>query len=81
MTIDILDDQRVRVRVKTGIEVELILNDGTRIAGSVFIGKEERVQDILNHPNPFFPLRQKNQEILLVAKSAVAVCKPLDSPG
>lgn len=70
-----------RIRTKIASEVELILLDGTRIEGAVFINLNERVQDLLNSPAPFFPLRQANQEILLIAKSAIAVCKPLDQPG
>ena len=81
MTMDVLQEPHVHFRVKTGVDVELILNDGTRLTGSVFISQDDRVQDLLNHPNPFFPLRQENQEILLIAKAAIAVCKPRDSPG
>lgn len=67
--------------VKEVVEVELILHDGTTLAGQVFIGREQRVQDLLNDSNAFFPLLQENGEILLVAKSAMALCKPLDHPG
>lgn len=63
------------------VEVEIILHDGTALAGKVFIGQEQRVQDLLNDGSAFFPLLQANDEILLIAKSAMALCKPLDSPG
>ena len=67
--------------VKEIVEVEMILHDGTTLAGKVFIGQGQRVQDLLNDNNAFFPLLQDNGEILLIAKTAMAVCKPLDSPG
>ncbi len=67
--------------VKEVVEVEIILHDGTALAGKVFIGQEQRVQDLLNNGSAFFPLLQANGEILLIAKSAMALCKPLDSPG
>ncbi len=67
--------------VKEVVEVEIILHDGTALAGKVFIGQGQRVQDLLNDGNAFFPLLQGNGEILLIAKSAMALCKPLDSPG
>lgn len=67
--------------VKEVVEVELILHDGTALAGKVFIGRDQRVQDLLNDDNAFFPLLQDNGEILLIAKTAMALCKPLDSPG
>ncbi len=67
--------------VKEVVEVEIILHDGTGLNGKVFIGQDQRVQDLLNDDNAFFPLLQPNGEILLIAKSAMALCKPLDSPG
>lgn len=73
--------QRESLITKGKIDVELIFHDGTKLSGSVFIGRDERVQDLLNEPAPFFPLQQDNGEILLIGKSAVAICKPLDSPG
>ena len=67
-----------RIRTKTNVEVEIILVDGTALAGSLFIGLDERVQELMNDPKPFFPLRLPNKDVLLINKSAVAVCKPLD---
>lgn len=67
--------------VKEAVEAEMILHDGTSLAGKVFVGQNQRVQDLLNDDNAFFPLLQENGEILLLSKAAIAVCKPLDSPG
>jgi hypothetical protein len=68
-----------RIRTKVNVPVELVMSDGSQLTGLVFIGLDERVQDLLNDPKPFFPLRLDNHEILLINKGAVAVCKPLDA--
>jgi hypothetical protein len=78
---DVVQLQPASRIVKDVIEVEIILHDGTKLDGKVFIGQEQRVQDLLNDANAFFPLLQPSGEILLIAKSAMALCKPLDSPG
>ncbi|MEO0412748.1 MAG: hypothetical protein AAF221_13010 [Pseudomonadota bacterium] len=67
-----------RIRRKYNIDVDIVLHDGTQISGNVFLSKEERVQDLLNDPRPFMPLRLPNQEIMLINKTAIAVCKPID---
>lgn len=67
-----------RIRRKYNVDVDLVLHDGTQISGNVFLSKEERVQDLLNDPRPFFPIRLPNQEILIVNKTSIAVCKPID---
>lgn len=67
--------------LKESVEVELIFHDGSRLSGMIFIGPEQRVQDMLNAPEPFFPLQQDNAEIVLVGKGSLALCKPLDTPG
>ena len=73
--------QKARVRTKVNVGVDIILNDGTSLSGSIFIGLDERVQDLLNDPKLFIPLQQANEEILLVNKNSIAVCKPIDTPG
>ena len=78
MNMETLNIRQSRIRTKTNVEVEIILVDGTPLAGSVFIGLDERVQELMNDPKPFFPLRLANKDMLLINKAAVAVCKPLD---
>lgn len=68
-----------RIRSKINLPVELILTDGTQIAGLVFIGLDERVQDLLNDPKPFFPVRIANGDVMLINKVVVAICKPKDA--
>lgn len=73
--------QGSRIRKKLTVDVELILEDGTNLSCEVFVAPGERVLDLLNAPNAFMPVRLENQEILLVSKASVVVCKPLDQPS
>jgi hypothetical protein len=68
-----------RIRTKTNVEVEVVLLDGTTLHGSVFIGLNERVQELLNDSKPYFPLRMPNNDLLMVNKNAAAIVKPLDA--
>ena len=68
-----------KIRTKTNVDVELVLLDGTTLSGAVFIGLDERVQDLMNDAKSFFPLRLEDNEVLLVNKAAVAVCKTLSA--
>lgn len=74
-----LENRASRIRTKVNVEVELVMADGTQVSGHVFIGLDQRVQDLLNDPAPFFPLRLPQHEIVLINKSMVAICKPLDA--
>ncbi len=67
--------------MKHKVEVEVVFSDGTRLGGSVYVGQSQRVLDLLNDADPFFPLMRDDGEVLLIAKSSLAVCKPLDIPG
>lgn len=67
--------------MKHKVEVEVLFSDGTRLSGAVYVGQSQRVLDLLNDAEPFFPLMRDDGEVLLVAKSSIAVCKPLDTPG
>ena len=73
--------QGSKIRKKETAEVELILEDGTTLSGEVFVLPGERVQDLLNGDAQFFPVRLEDHEILLISKSSIVICKPLDSPG
>lgn len=73
-----IDARASRIRTKVNVEVELIMADGAVMNGHMFIGLDQRVQDVLNDPLPFFALRLPGQGILLVNKSMVAACKPME---
>lgn len=77
--IQVQDNISSLIRTKVNVDVELVLHDGTTLAGKVFIETKQRVLDLMNTPDPFFPLRLANQEIVLVAKAAIALCKPLEN--
>ena len=73
--------RRSKIVKKTTVEVELVMNDGDLVSGRVFVQAGERVQDLLNNELAFMPLRLVSQEVVLIRKAAIAVCKPLDMPG
>lgn len=68
---------RSRLRSKEKSAVELVLTDGTVVAGHMFVGLGERVLDCLNDSRPFVPFLQEDGTMLLIAKATVAVCRPL----
>lgn len=69
---------RSRVRTKTKAPVEFVLEDGTSLAGHIFVGTDERVLDCLNDARPFVPFLQADGTMLILAKSKIAICRPLD---
>lgn len=73
-------DARREFRKKKTVDTELILHDGDTLSGQVYLNIGERVQDLLNGKQGFFPLRVESGEILLINKAFVAVCKPLQEP-
>ena len=70
-----------RIRTKAHVEVEIVLVDGTKLTGFLFIGLDERVFDMMNDHKPFLLLKQANHDELIVNKSAVAICRPLEQPA
>jgi hypothetical protein len=67
---------------KIAVEVEITRLDGSRIRGDVFIAANERVLDMLNGSNPFFPFRHAdNRRVLLLGKASIVSIEPLDQKG
>ena len=66
--------------VKTAVDVEIILADGSSLGGALFLGRDQRVSDLLNDAPRFLPFQQANGEFLLVSKDQIALLKPLDRP-
>jgi hypothetical protein len=66
-----------RVRTKSKTPVEFVLEDGTTLVGHVFVGAEERVLDCLNDARPFVPFLAADGTMLIIAKTKIAVCRPL----
>ncbi|MEM8825573.1 MAG: hypothetical protein AAGD40_01420 [Pseudomonadota bacterium] len=67
-----------RIRTKEKAACELVLDDGTTLTGHIFVGTGERVLDCLNDSRPFFPFLHEDGTMLLLAKSTIAVCRPLE---
>ncbi|KFB73654.1 hypothetical protein [Sphingosinicella sp.] len=67
-----------RLRTKRKAAVELVLEDGTSLAGHMFVGPDERVLECLNDARPFIPFLQSDGTMLIVAKLKIAACRPLE---
>ena len=66
------------ILAKNLAHVEIILADGTRLEGQLFVGRDERVQDLLNDAKHFLPMKLQDQSVLLLNKASIAICRPLD---
>jgi len=70
----------VRHIAKLAVDVELVLSDGSQLSGCVHLLRSERVSDVFNGTRPFLPFHTEEGEFLLIRKSTIAICKPLDYP-
>lgn len=75
-----LNVTRAQFHKKKMVDAELILQDGDTISGQVYLNIGERILDMLNSAPAFFPVRLESGEVLILNKSCIAVCKPLDVP-
>ncbi len=67
---------------KLKVDVELTLADGRNLAGQVFVLTSQRVIDLLNGPESFFPFRDAaSGKIILFNKAAVSAIHPRDQRG
>ncbi len=73
------DNSRFHI-AKDRVEVSVIMADGSSIDGHVFLSDDERVSDLLNSNRMFFPLELESNELLLINKTSIALCKPIDRP-
>ena len=67
-----------RLRSKNHVPVEVLLNNGSLLIGYLFLGNGERVLDLLNDARPFLPFRQDDANLLIIAKTSIAHCRPLE---
>ena len=63
---------------KSKIEVEVELNDGARLLGSLFVRQMQRVSDLLNDTREFLPVQTPEGLILHLRKSTIARVTQLD---
>lgn len=63
---------------KTKLEVEVELNDGARLLGSLFIKQMQRLSDLLNDPREFLPVQTPEGLIVHLRKSTIARVTQLD---
>ncbi|WP_417519792.1 hypothetical protein [Minwuia sp.] len=66
---------------KVRVPVMLAFADGTALDGNVYILATERVLDMLNQHEHFFPLELSDGDIHLISKREVLWVKPHDNGG
>jgi len=64
--------------LKTRLEVEVELNHGARLLGSLFIKQMQRLSDLLNDPREFLPLQTPEGLITHLRKTTIARVTQLD---
>jgi hypothetical protein len=47
-------------KAKTGVEVELVLHNGSVLRGVVFMGPAQRLVDLMNDQRPFLPFSDED---------------------
>lgn len=60
-----------KVKQKAAIKVYVRMHDGSRLLGSVFLGPDERLQDIMNDDRSFIPVHveeQKSISLVMLSK-------------
>ena len=75
------DNGREVRSAKVAIEVDLILANGTGLRGTVFLGADQRISDLLNDGRAFLPFQDLGQTVRLIAKQAIFEVKPRSKPG
>jgi hypothetical protein len=63
---------------KVRVRADVSLQDGTQVAGQVFVEATTRIQDLLNAPEPFFPLIDEAGTVHLINKRSVVQLVPHD---
>ncbi len=58
-------------KTKVKAEVELTLNDGTLLAGNIFISPTERILDTLNDSRAFLPFERSDGLVTVLSKSII----------
>ncbi len=63
---------------KVRVRADVSLQDGTQVAGQVFVEATTRIQDLLNAPEPFFPLIGDAGPVPRIHKRSVVQLVPHD---
>lgn len=66
---------------KTKILVEIVLDDGQSVHGTVFTSPQGRLTDVLNDERQFLPVDRADGTFIALAKSAIRYVTPLAAEG
>ncbi len=56
---------------KYGIEVQVELDNGTRLLGCLFVTQMQRISDLLNDPRQFIPFQNSDGNIVYLRKATI----------
>lgn len=66
---------------KTKILVEIVLNDGQSVHGTIFTSPQGRMTDVLNDERQFLPIDRADGTFMALAKTAIRYVTPLAAEG
>jgi len=66
-----MNNNNSRTAHKTGILVEIFLDDGTTLFGKIFVPPKGRVTDLLNDERGFLPFEGRDGNFLALSKAAI----------
>lgn len=66
---------------KTKIMVEIVLDDGQAVHGTIFIAPQGRMTDVLNDERQFLPVDRADGTFIALAKSAIRYVTPVAAEG
>ena len=61
---------------KDRLKVDLTLSDGTSVTGFVFVGKRERLVDMLNDQRDFVPVERMDGTMVMLNKAGILRAEP-----
>ncbi len=68
-------DEPYRI-TKDRLKVDLTLSDGSAVTGFVFVGKRERLVDMLNDQRQFVPVERMDGTLVMLNKGAILRAQP-----
>lgn len=62
------------------VAVTLTLHSGEILNGHVFLGRAQKLRDLMNNHDQFIDFEKRDDTLTLIAKSVIAMIAPIDLP-
>jgi DnaJ-domain-containing protein 1 len=62
------------------VAVTLTLASGDMLNGHVFLGRAQKLRDLLNNPDTFIDFEKRDSTVTMIAKRAITAIAPIDLP-